>query len=295
MLTHHSAYIEVEYKWVLVLDKASSQLQPPSENAKPLPAHLLHKNCATEHPANEIPKPDDPFLDANGRLIWAEFHSAKPQMPLPLKIDFSKEKRIWHYLGKTSTEAKAQYTADIAVQINDPAANFLDSVKPVVAAAPPPVPRQSYPASYPTVPGRAGNLSGLHGLNKQIPNFYSDLMRSIQQDKNRGLQPLVAGKLPQTITAARPSAATSVPLNSRLIGGPNDRKTSVPAAHANTSSSLTATSKNLQAPFASMANSGSGAVPMRTVADPVRPASSIPQQSLEDIRRVCFISRGCQH
>ncbi len=143
--------VEVEYKWILVFDPANSQLPVPSPNAKPLPPELARKSKTTAHdPQNEIPKADDPFCDPNGRNIWAEFHTAKLlRNPSQVKIDLSKPKQLWFYLGKTSTEARAQYTEDLRKPRNNLDANFLESVRPHVLVAPP-VQRQSYPASYPT-------------------------------------------------------------------------------------------------------------------------------------------------
>lgn len=83
--------------------------------------------------------------------MWSEFNSCKPVKNLEqVKIDLSKPKQLWFYLGKTSTEAKAQYTGDLAVSRNNPEANFLDSVKAAAAAAAVSAQRRSYPASYPS-------------------------------------------------------------------------------------------------------------------------------------------------
>lgn len=51
------------------------------------------------------------------------------------KVDFTKPDQVWHYLGKTSTEARAQYTEDLARQRYNPNGNFLDTIpKPLKAA-----------------------------------------------------------------------------------------------------------------------------------------------------------------
>ena len=128
----------------------------PSENAKPLPAELARKSRMTaEDPANnDDPKPNDPFGDPDGNLRWEEFDSGKAfRNPAQVKIDIDKPKKLWYYIGKSSTEAKAHYTADIAIQQNDPTANFLESVRIAsvnAAAAKLPAQRVSYPASYPS-------------------------------------------------------------------------------------------------------------------------------------------------
>lgn len=135
----------------------------PSENAKPLPAELVRKSRTTaENPANnDDPKPNDPFGDPDSNLRWEEFDSCKAfRNPAQVKIDFDKPSKLWYYLGKSSTEAKAHYTADIAIQQNDLTANFLESVRiasVAAAAAKPPNQRGSYPASYPS------------GINHQNP------------------------------------------------------------------------------------------------------------------------------
>lgn len=143
--------MEVEYKWLLVLDPVNSQLPIPSANAKSLPAHLIRKSkTSAQDPSDNNPKQDDPFCDPNGQHVWAEFHTGKPDRnPAQVKIDLSKPKQLWFYLGRTSTEAKAQYTGDLKLERNDLDANFLESVKPPPAALPPTV-RRSYPASYPS-------------------------------------------------------------------------------------------------------------------------------------------------
>ena len=128
----------------------------PSENAKPLPAELVRKSRTTaEDPANnDDPKPNDPFGDSESNFRWEEFNSCKAfRNPAQVKIDFDKPSKLWYYLGKTSTEAKAHYTSDIAIQQNDPTANFLESVRiasVVAAAAKLQNQRVSYPASYPS-------------------------------------------------------------------------------------------------------------------------------------------------
>ena len=144
--------VEVEYKWLLVFDPANSQLPVPSENAKPLPPELAQKSRTTmDDPLNDKPKVDQPFGDLQSKFTWSEFNTChRIRNSAQVKIDLLKPKTLWFYLGKYSTEAKAQYTRDLAKKTHDPESNFLDTVKP---AAPPvtlPPQRRSYPASYPS-------------------------------------------------------------------------------------------------------------------------------------------------
>lgn len=147
---------EVEYKWLLVFDPINSQLPLPSEHAKPLPAELARKSRTTaEDPAvNEGPKPNELFCDSD-QFRWEEFETRKAFSNVAqVKIDLSKPKKLWHYLGKASTEAKAQYTGDTMIPQNDPSANFLETVRVAsiaAAAAAAPGQRKSPSASYPSI------------------------------------------------------------------------------------------------------------------------------------------------
>ena len=166
-----SRTIEVEYKYILAFDKAYSHLIAPSENAKPLPAHLARQSqTSNEDPTNDNPKPDEPFNDPNCQHRWAEFKVEAPPRNCEQKpVNFSKPQSLAYYLGKPSTEAKPQYTADPAIQRNNPALNFLESVRPLASVARPAVQQQqqqqqqrvSLPAAYP-VPLRVQGVQGAH-------------------------------------------------------------------------------------------------------------------------------------
>ena len=147
---------EVEYKWLLVFDPINSQLPMPSENAKPLPVELARKSRTTvEDPAvNDGPKANELFCDSDA-FRWAEFETRKAfNNAAQVKIDILKPKKLWFYLGKVSTEAKAHYTSDLAIQHNDPSGNFLETIRMAsvaAAAAVAPVQRKSLSASYPSL------------------------------------------------------------------------------------------------------------------------------------------------
>jgi len=94
--------------------------------------------------ADDIPRAGDPFVEG---CTWAEFkNDAIARNPHQSKIDFAKENQLWFYLGKTSTEARAQFTEDLAKQRHNPKGHFLDTIPKLINTAP----RQSYAASYPT-------------------------------------------------------------------------------------------------------------------------------------------------
>ncbi|CAG8982063.1 hypothetical protein HYALB_00008790 [Hymenoscyphus albidus] len=138
--------VEVEYKWLLIPDPADYHLPKPSPNALPMPKSRKDKASlnTSKRQADDIPRAEDPFVEGH---TWAEFNHEKINLnPYQVKIDFTKETQIWFYLGKTSTEARAQYTEDPRIPRHNTKGNFLDTIpKPVIAA-----PRQSYAASYPS-------------------------------------------------------------------------------------------------------------------------------------------------
>jgi hypothetical protein len=143
----------VEWKYILKLHPDESQRPRPSANAKPLPEHLKESDASLDitNRTDGVPEIGDPFHDPASEHKWAEWHTAPEVTRRIAKVDFSKENRLWYYLGKPSTEARPQYTEDPAKPKNNPKSNFLDTVKP----PPPPVPaftQRSYPAAYPLKP-----------------------------------------------------------------------------------------------------------------------------------------------
>lgn len=88
---------------------------------------------------DDKPKKDDVFAEG---YTWAEFESHGAQNNNQARVDLAKPDQVWFYLGKTSTEARAQYTENPAEQRNNPKSNFLDSIpKP---PKPAPVSRPAY-------------------------------------------------------------------------------------------------------------------------------------------------------
>ena len=150
MLTTSRARVEVEYRWVLALDPAHSHLPVPSANARPLSAHTTQtlRNALTR-PARERPAEGDPFCDPEGLNVWSEFATASMTPNLHQTcVDLAKPNTLWHYLGKSSTEARAHYTEDPRNARHNPSSNFLDLVKPSIAlTVSATAPRRSYVAS----------------------------------------------------------------------------------------------------------------------------------------------------
>lgn len=145
--------VEVEWKYILKLHPDESQRPKPSASAKPLPEHLKESDASLDinNRTDGVPEMGDPFHDPNSEQKWAEWNTAPEVTQKVTKVDLSKENRLWYYIGKSSTEARPQYTEDPSKPRNNPKSNFLEAVKP----PPPPVPiyhRTSYPTAYPLKP-----------------------------------------------------------------------------------------------------------------------------------------------
>ncbi|WDK10544.1 JmjC domain-containing protein [Colletotrichum graminicola] len=135
-LTQTSDRFEVEWKWLLLPDPSDFHLPKASPKAIPMPSSQKAKDqLNAKRPADEIPRKDAPFVEG---YTWAEFHPCvECANPNQAKVDLEKENQVWHYLGKTSTEAKAQYSEDPVKELHNPKSNFLDTIpkppKPVTA------------------------------------------------------------------------------------------------------------------------------------------------------------------
>lgn len=150
--------MEVEWKWLLLPDPSDYHLPKASANAIPLPSSQKAKDKlnAKRQQGDDKPRKDDTFVE--GGFTWAEFHTSEVTNKEQAKVDFTKQDQIWHYLGKTSTEARAQYTEDPAIPRYNTKSNFLDTLpKP-----PKPAPvrqvyqQRAYGLYGPTATGYAG-------------------------------------------------------------------------------------------------------------------------------------------
>lgn len=142
---------EVEYKYLLILDPLNSKRSIPTENAKPMPAELRYARTTAEAPLSaEDPRPGDAFCDPKTVYKWCEFI----RRPLfknteQVKIEVDKPEKIWHYLGRISTEAKPSWSHDPNIEVNNIKGNYLETIR--LANLPPVMPpvRRSLGASYP--------------------------------------------------------------------------------------------------------------------------------------------------
>ncbi|KAM0330673.1 hypothetical protein ACHAQA_003625 [Verticillium albo-atrum] len=152
----NGARIEVEWKWLLVADPSDYHLPKASAKAIPLPSSQKAKQeLNAKRAVDEVPRKDDTFVD--GGFTWAEFHTCeRANNKEQVKIDLAKDSHLWYYLGKTSTEAKAQYTESPALPRHNPRSNYLDTI-PKPAKLPKPASttqrRPSQAPQRPSIPG----------------------------------------------------------------------------------------------------------------------------------------------
>ena len=131
--------IEVEWKWLLLPDESDYHLPKASATALPLPVSRQAKDrLNAKRSGHDKPRKDDFFAEG---YTWAEFNNQDVANPAQTKVDLAKSDQVWHYLGKTSTEARAQYTEDPAQPRYNPKGNFLDTV-----------PKPARPSSVPKAP-----------------------------------------------------------------------------------------------------------------------------------------------
>ncbi|EHA57186.1 hypothetical protein MGG_09186 [Pyricularia oryzae 70-15] len=228
-LTQHSDRVEVEWKWILVPDPSEFRLPKASPNAQPMPTSKkaqaeIH---ATKRAGEERPRADDMFAEG---FRWAEFHTCDkdefknaPQG----KVDLSKECQVWHYLGKTSTDLRPQYTEDLARPQHNPKSSFLESIsKPTpprrlsITSTSSAEPRRSYtPIPLPKLPPGA--------LKTEKPYVYKP-RKSIYESQFS----------PQTFAPKNPMPPPASPSSQPPAG--SDPRFKVPSAPASSTTSAAA-------------------------------------------------------
>jgi hypothetical protein len=214
-----SESFEVAYQYLVLPDPSDFQLPKPSVNAIPLPKPSRREDAlvTTKRPENDLPRKDDPFTEGT---TWAEFNDCKLEKnPYQVKIDFSKERQLMYYLGKTSTEARAQYTADHTKHVHDPKCAFIQPTPP--AAKPVSAPQKTYPWSRgvqmpgqmpaPILPPqyaqqRQQGLQGQSAQRSERPYVYKPKTGASTQQSPYGTPNGPQGQYPQE---QRPNAVSS--------------------------------------------------------------------------------------
>ena len=139
MLTNFSDRIEIEYKWICLLNPDDSLRPKPSSNAIPMPEGMNKKAVSISNRQDGVPTQDQPFHE-NPDFKWHDFYnmdmpppgyvSSKVQAPAKLKVNFDTPDQIYFYLGDQSTEAKCFYTDKPGSKEIAAKANFIERMQP---------------------------------------------------------------------------------------------------------------------------------------------------------------------
>lgn len=131
--------VEVEWKWILVLDPIDSERPKPSPTAIPMPEGMSKQSVSIENRQDGVPMMDTPFHE-DAAWKWADFRNLqKPPQgystaviknPDQVKIDLKKPDQLYYYLPKKSTEAKGRFTDDPKGQNHVFMGDFMERVKP---------------------------------------------------------------------------------------------------------------------------------------------------------------------
>lgn len=144
--------VEVEWKYICVLDPDLSQRPQPSANAVPMPEGMNKQLVSASNRQDGVPSQDEVFTD-DAAYKWQEFYNSdcppggfrlnKDKLP-KVKVDLEKADQLYYYLPKKSTEAKCFFTDKVGGTEHAPRSNFLDRVAP-------PKPTYSYTAPRPSL------------------------------------------------------------------------------------------------------------------------------------------------
>ncbi|KAI5458125.1 hypothetical protein BGZ63DRAFT_427404 [Mariannaea sp. PMI_226] len=118
--------LEVDWKWLLLPDSTDYHLPKASANALPMPTSRKAKEqLKATRKEDSTPRKGEIFTEG---YTWAEFHTETVKNRSQAKVNLSNSDQIWYYLGKSSTEYRAQYTEDASKPRHNPRGNFLDTV-----------------------------------------------------------------------------------------------------------------------------------------------------------------------
>lgn len=147
--------IELNYRHLIPVKKSSFNSLPAG--IQPLPDSLARKPGSVNELALSLPVIGTPFSDPRSDLTWAEFEYSEPPVNLiTANFNFSQPEKLWYYLGKTSTESKAQYTDNPKVPVHNPRSQFLNYLKTIRA---PTFPTHQPHHRYPHTANPLGQMS----------------------------------------------------------------------------------------------------------------------------------------
>ncbi|USW53119.1 Putative Zinc finger, PHD-type, JmjC domain, JmjN domain, Zinc finger, RING/FYVE/PHD-type [Septoria linicola] len=131
--------IELEYKWLCVLNPDDSVRPKPSAAAKPVPKDMNKNALALSNRQDGVPAQDDIF-NTDEQYKWHDFynyHTPPPgfltvlwKAPSKLKLDVNAPDTLYYYLPEISTDAKVFFADKPGSKQVAPKGNFMDRVQP---------------------------------------------------------------------------------------------------------------------------------------------------------------------
>lgn len=133
----HRERVEVEYKYICVLDPDDSLRPKPSPTAKPMPVDMNKSKFSLANRQDGVPTQDELF-NSDAGFKWHDFYNL--HMPPPgykdvlfqsaqkLKVDITVPDQLYYYLPKVSTDAKVFFTDKPGSKEIVAKANFLERV-----------------------------------------------------------------------------------------------------------------------------------------------------------------------
>ena len=178
---HCSDRVEVEWKWLCLLDPDDSLRPKPSAAALKMPKGMNKEGLSINNRQDGVPELNDVFHD-NPDNKWCNFYNmhtpppgfiskqleAAAKLP-PIKLDMPET--FFHYLPTISTEAKPMWTEKAGTMMVANKANFLDRVTPR-----PPVPTYNATFTRPNqhlaaAPGKVPIAQARPGPAQSIASF----------------------------------------------------------------------------------------------------------------------------
>ncbi|KAK4550579.1 hypothetical protein LTR36_000158 [Oleoguttula mirabilis] len=129
--------MEVEWKWLCVLDPDDSQRPKPSASALPMPEGMNKKAVSVNNRQDGVPTQEEPFHD-NPEYKWHDFYNmhmpppgyATKQLepPAKLNVKIDEPDQLYFYMPTISTEAKCFFTDKVGGKEIATKGAFLDRV-----------------------------------------------------------------------------------------------------------------------------------------------------------------------
>jgi hypothetical protein len=179
----HSERVEVEWKYICVLDPDLSQRPQPSPNAVPMPEGMNKKLVSASNRQDGVPNQDEIFTD-DAAYKWQEFYNSdfppgaggyrinRDKLP-KVKVDLAKPEQLYYYLPAKSTEAKCFFTDKVGGTEHVPRSNFLDRVAPPKPTYSYTAPRPSLAAAPPMPPRTQPSYSSMSAFQQALDKPYA--------------------------------------------------------------------------------------------------------------------------